>query len=236
MELNATDDMFHKQPYSFRAICPEWVVKRGLEISVNDTPDVLGALNEALQTILVRVDRNLDESREPLVYFPDHEGEPYMLLIPILNVNSRKIPKAEVPVRTTTPNPNNKRSSLRMEFEESVFEMAPNLEKSDLARDVNGKYKNAYVNALWEGFKFYHNKFTQANSVTWRENYQKTLGRYVLAKVGLNGVALFNRAPYRHMTLGQATTEAERLVSEFGEGFGIFRCIDVIGKPTEDLK
>lgn len=218
-------NFFHPQAYSVRTIDPQWVSKRTEELG-----DEQAALNEVLEQLMVRVDQNYDESRDPLVYMPDGEGEPYILAIPICNVPVRKRPKAETPVRKHQPNPDNKRSSLRDDFEQLVFEIYPTLNKSDLAKE-NDIYINPLVKASWEGFKLHHSRLTEANSHTYRDNYNKTLGRYVIGKINQAGVALFNHAPYRHLTLTAATEEAKRLTAEKNEAFGIFRCLDIIGKP-----
>ena len=234
------DNFFHPQPFSLRAICPEWVKARCDVIAQNtdfcsEELVLQEALEEVMNQLVTRTGPNHDDTRAPLVYLPDGPGEPYVMMIPIRGVPQSKRPKADIPSPKFAPNPNNKRSSLRLEFEDTVFEIEPGLNKSDLAKDVNGNYVNARVRGLWDGFKMYHNKFTQAKSPDFRDNYNKTLGRYVIAKIGTNGVALFNRAPYRHMTMGQATEEATRLADEHKEGFAIFRCMDIVGRPQEEL-
>jgi hypothetical protein len=239
METKDREDFFHEQGYSLRAISPEWIDNRAKELAVENglsEPDAEGALNEVLDRLLERTGRNFNDSLNPVVYISEDPKDPYILAIPLHNVSTAKKPKADAPKMQFAPNPNTKRSSLRTEFEDVVFEIEPGLTKSDLARDFNDNYLNARVNALWDGFRLYHNKFTKANDITYRENYNKTLGRYVIAKVGNNGVALFNRAPFRHLTMALAMSEAGRLAAEFNDGFAVFRCIDIVGKPQGDLR
>jgi len=234
-----TPDFFHPAAYSLRAIDPEWVDKRSKEIAVatgSATPEdcIQEALEEVLTQLAERTGHNFDDQGEPFVYTPDVPGQPYVMLVPLKVLTSSKRPKADIPQPKHAPNPNNKRSNLRLDFEATVFEIEPGLNKSDLAKDGQGRYYNARMQALWDGFQMYHNRFTTVKSPTFRVNYQKALGRYVIAKIGPNGVPLFNRAPFRHMTIVDATTEALRLADEHQDGFAIFRCMDIVGKPKEE--
>ncbi|MNM27148.1 hypothetical protein D3C81_376330 [compost metagenome] len=89
---------------------------------------------------------------------------------------------------------------------------------------------------MWDGFRLYHNNLTIEAKPVFRQNYHKALGRYVLARVGNNGVPIFTKAPFRHQTKAQAIEEAGRLSQEFKVGFGVYRCLDiVVCEPKENI-
>jgi len=231
MSDNPQFDFIHKESYSQRCISPEWINTRAAALGGGDDA-IHQAITEAFDQLMVRIGDNRDYDRDPIVYPPDNVGDPYVMLIPIKNVTKKA--KTETPARLHVANPDNRRSSVREEFEILIFEIEPALNKEDLARDADGNYINQRVQDKWVGFFLYHFKLTQTKSATFKDIHNNILGRYVIGKVGKNGVALFNRAPYRHLTLKDATTEAVRLVAETKEAFGIFRCLDVFGTPVEE--
>lgn len=224
------DNFFHPDPYSIRAICPDWINTRAQ--SLDPENGVQLALEEVFETLAARVDQNRDHDRSPVVYPPDAPGDPYVMMIPVLRPNKKISDAAPPPL--PAPAPSNRVSTVREDFEDLIFEIEPALNKEDLARDEKGVYTNAVVNAHWRGFFMYHLKMTQTSSATFKDVMNKTLGRYVLAKVGKNGVALFNRAPYRFPSFKLAHEAALGLIAEKNEAYGIFRCLDVFGVPTED--
>jgi len=67
-----------------------------------------------------------------------------------------------------------------------------------------------------------------AGKPTFKNRYNRTLGRYVIGKVGHQGKAIFTTAPYRHQTRAEAMQEANLLALELGEPFAVFRCLDII--------
>lgn len=229
------EEFFHHEPLSLRAISREWVINRALELGRGSTePDIRGALAEAVELITARTAWNLAEGRDVLVYEPDGEGDPYVVAIP-LNSFGRGggKPRLDPPATQTPKIPDTKRRNIVDDFEDIVFEMDFELTPSDLDRDQNGRYINAHVRALFTGFKMYHDKLTMARSEQFRINYNKTLGRYVLAKVGNNGIAIFTKAPFRHLSKAMAIEEANRLSEQLDEAVGIFRCLDIIKVDKE---
>jgi hypothetical protein len=223
-------DFLHKEGYSIRCIDPAWVESRAAALGGED--GIQKALTEAFDQLAVRIGQNRDEERDPVVYPPDNPGDPYVLLTPILNINGKK-QKTEAPVQARPFNPENRKPTIREDFEDLLFEIKPGLNKEALARNVNGEYEDKEIQTRWEGFFMYHHLLTQTTMATFKDTYNATLGRYVIGKVGKNGVALFNRAPYRHTSMRLAVTEAKRLQAEKGEAYGIFRCLDIFGVPTE---
>jgi len=228
------EDFFHPDPLSMRAISREWVDKRAVELAGESAePDVHGALVEAVELITARTAWNLAEDRQVLVYTPDGENDPYVVAIPLNSSRRVGKPRLDPPVTHTPKVPDTKRRNIVDDFEDIVFEMDFELSPSDLDRDQNGRYINAHVRALFTGFKMYHDKLTMARSEQYRTNYNKTLGRYVLAKVGNNGIAIFNKAPFRHLSKAMAIEEANRLSEQLGEAVGVFRCLDIIKVDKE---
>lgn len=223
-------DFLHKEGYSIRCIDPAWVEARAAALGGEDS--IQNALTEAFDQLAIRIGSNRDTERDPVVYPPDNPGDPYVLLTPILNINGKK-QKVETPVQARPFNPENRKSSVRDEFEDLLLEIKPGLNKEALERNVNGDYEDKEIQARWEGFFMYHYRLTHTHSATFKDIHNNILGRYVIGKVGKNGVALFNRAPYRHTTMKAGIAEARRLVAEKQEAYGLFRCLDVFGVPTE---
>lgn len=231
MDHSPQFDFLHKEGYSIRCIDPGWVEARAAALGGED--GIQNALTEAFDQLSVRVATNRDSERDPVVYPPDNPGDPYVLLIPIVNINGRK-QRTETPVQARPFNPENRKPTIREDFEDLLPEIKPGLNKEALVRNANGEYIDKEIQTRWEGFFMYHHLLTQTTTATFKDIHNASLGRYVLGKIGKNGVALFNRAPYRHTSMKNAVSEARRLQTEYREAFGVFRCLDIFGTPTED--
>lgn len=230
----------HRDPLSLRAIDPVWVTNRAAEIAAErglTEPDIQSALLEAIDTLCQRAAWNYREDTDVLVYEPSEESHPYLIAVPLAHNTGRHRRLREAGTQPPPPPPVNadsKQSSLKEEFENVIFEKETDLFPSDLDTDTNGVYINERVRTLWEGFKLYHHKLTAVSSERYKTNYNKALGRYVVAKIGNNGVAIFTKTPYRHHTKALAMEEANRLSAHYGGVFGVFRCLDIV-ENTEGL-
>lgn len=215
------------EPYSLRPVCQHWVKQRAVELGGR----IEDALLEVVEHLYVRTSHNNDDSRQVLVYSPSGEQDPYVIALPLINHKKAVQDSVAPPARPCPVTPDNRKSNVREEFEDLLFVERDDLTPSALDKDEQGNYLDPTVNTLWQGFRLYHRRLTIESKPAFREQYQKILGRYVLAKVSPAGVPLFNRTPFRHATRAKAYEEASRLSSEVGEAFGVFRCLDIVGKP-----
>lgn len=147
---------------------------------------------------------------------------------------------------TPPPSPNDHRKvtedmklNLREEFEFHMKKkhlqpvMGTNKAEIYLEKDQEGKYKDKRTLWMFRGFKFYHNNVLFQNNVT-QEHYTNPIGRYVIGRVGENGVVYMSPRPYRHSSRAKAITEAKRLRAENNATFAVFRCIEVLHAPEPE--
>lgn len=224
---------FHQEPLSLRPVSREWVNNRARELNPTE-PDIHGALTEAVERLLPRAAWNLAENGSVVVYVPDGENDPYVVGIPLKKHSRNTRHKLTPPSNVIEPRfVDARRGNLVDDFENVVFEMDFDLTPKDLDRDNNGRYINAHVRALFDGFKMYHDNLTMARSEKFRDSYNRTLGRYVLATVANNGVAVFSKSPFRHLSKAVAIEEANRLSEQLAKPVGVFRCLDIIVNTDE---
>lgn len=228
-------DFLSTEPLSLRAIDQAWVKKRAAQLTNAidpGMPNIEGALFEAVEVLYDRIGPNAKEDVCAMLFTPANDTDPYIVAIPLAYRTTREkqqgLGTPPAPLR-----PDTKNLTLRDEFENLLFEEG-SFDPKVLDRDSRGKYVTQWVNARWEGFQMYHNKLTIASSDSYSPKYAKTLGRYVLGKVGAAGVAIFTKAPYRHQTKALALEEANRLSALFGEPFALFRCLDIIDNRQEE--
>lgn len=229
--MSDTENFLPANPWSLRPVCQDWVNRRAAELG----GDVSAALSEVYEVFAQRTSYNFDHDREPLVYTPDGPNDPYILALPLVKYRGGQAPSIK-PAKPHVPgDPKLKTSNLKDEFENYVFEGDDELTLDDLDVDDHGVYLNQRVRGLFDGFKLYHDKVTMADCTDFRDPYLRILGRFVVAKVTPGGAALFTKAPFRHHTKADALEEAHRLVGELNDGFAVFRCMAIIGKPKEEV-
>lgn len=226
------DNFLSEKPYSLRPISQEWVDRRAAELAINGNPNFEGALLEVVDRLLQRTSHNYDHNAQALVYTPENDGDPYVLALPLIH-HTKKTRHNIEPAKGQEPKtPDFKGSNIRLDFENLIRTEYPEL-ANKLEADAKGAYLDPKVNGLWDGFRLYHNKLTVESHPVFRQSYHKALGRYVLAKVGNNGIPVFTKTPFRHASKVVAIEEATRLAKEHSEGFGVFRCIDIVPKPPK---
>lgn len=216
-------EFLSKQAISLRAIDQEWIKTRALELG----DDPVAALSEAVQTLYDRIGHNVKEDEEVMVFTPENDTDPYVVGI---YLDQRTVRQKLAANNATRPAPamlDSKENSMREDFENLLFEQCP-CEPSVIQRDERGRYVVAWVNARWEGFLMYHNNISVIKQNKFQNKYVRTLGRYVIGKMALNGAVLFTKAPFRHQTKALAMEEANRLSTELGEVFAVFRCLDIV--------
>lgn len=229
-------------PLSLHHIDSAWVNQRARELSDargHKRPDIKGALSDAADQFVDEVGDNFDVSRDLAVYQPSADTDPYIIAVPIKEavvtglpaippINPLPVP-APVPFKLhEVPN------TIQDDFENALFETEVGATPAELAKDSEGRYIHSRIRLLWFGFNLYHQKMTMARRAEFREPYHKPLGTYIVGKVYENGGTVFTKVPVRFRTKALAFEEAHRLQSAQGEAWGIWRCIDIIGK--EDVK
>lgn len=232
------DNFLCQRPFSIRVVDQDWVNARAAEIAKTNgvaEPDVQSALMEVVDRVEQRAAWNYDQEKPILVYAPSGDQDPYVVAVPLVRHRNKNH------VRTTPAANHNPGAvhaeaaqTLKEEFENLIFEREQGLDPADLAVDDRGHYVNRYVAALYEGFRMYHGKLVSLKGANFRENYEKSLGRYVIAKVNNAGVSLFVPAPFRHRTKALAMEEANRLATNTSHAFGVFRCLDIVLPPIEE--
>lgn len=226
MNTQVTDLSFlSPEPFSLRAIDQTWVNHRAAQLGSPEEPDISGALTEVAQTLYERIGDNVKDEGEPVVFMPGNETDPYVIGIPLDQRRARLKREGKAPPVALVPD--NKEMSLREEFEDLLFQEG-SFDPSILDRADNDRYVVPWVNARWEGFQMYHRRLTLVSTDKFKAKYNRTLGRYVLGKVAINGSVLFTKTPFRHQTKAQALEEANRLSTEFSAPFALFRCLDIV--------
>lgn len=228
-------------PLSLHHIDSAWVNQRAKELSDargHKRPDIKGALSDAADQFVDLAGDNLDISRDLAVYQPSGDTDPYIIAVPII-VSTPSVP-ATVPAADPVPfklheHPN----TIQEDFENALFETEVGATPAELAKDSDGRYIHSRIRLLWFGFNLYHQKMTMARRAEFREAYHKPLGSYIVGKVYENGGTVFTKVPTRFRTKALAFEEANRLQEAHGEAWGIWRCIDIIGKkdtqPEEEV-
>lgn len=223
-------------PLSLHHIDSAWVNQRAKELSDSrghKRPDIKGALADAADQFVDKVGDNFDVSRDLAVYQPSGDTDPYIIAVPIKDAMVAIAAAEPVPFKLhEVPN------TIQDDFENALFETEVGATVAELAKDADGRYIHSRIRLLWFGFNLYHQKMTMARRAEFREAYHKPLGSYVVGKVYENGGTIFTKVPTRLRTKALAFEEAHRLQNEHGEAWGIWRCIDIIGKldvkPEED--
>lgn len=218
------------EPLSLRAIDQAWVKKRAAVLPNSkfpNEPNIEGALIEALDTLYERIGENAKPDIPAMVFAPDNDTDPYVIGIPLDKRRSREKREARGHAPANPPIVDLKELTLREDFENLLFQQG-SFEPHIVNRDERGRYITPWVNARWEGFQMYHNDLVVMTSGKYKNKYARTLGRYVIGKLVLNGGVMFKQVPFRHQTKALALEEANRLSTEFGEPFAIFRCLDII--------
>lgn len=222
-------DFLSTEPLSLRAIDQAWVNKRAAQL-VNPVdpgmPNVEGALFEAVEVLYDRIGPNAKEDVCAMVFTPANDTDPYVVAIPLTHLTNREKQQG-LGMPPVAARPDRKECSLREEFENLLFEEG-SFDPKVLDRDSRDRYVMQWVNARWEGFQMYHNKLTIAGATNYKPKYAKTLGRYVISKVGPTGAVQFHNVPFRHQTKALAFEEANRLSTEYQGVFAVFRCLDII--------
>lgn len=224
-------------PLSLHHIDSIWVNQRAKELSDargHKRPDIKGALADAADKFIDEVGDNLDDSRDLAVYQPSGDSDPYIIAVPIKDFPVAVVAEAPVPFKLHE-HPN----TIQEDFENALFETEVGATPSELAKDADGRYIQSRIRLLWFGFNLYHQKMTMARRAEFREAYHKPLGSYIVGKVYENGGTVFTKVPTRFRTKALAFEEANRLQESHGEAWGIWRCIDIIGKkdtqPEEEV-
>lgn len=228
-------------PLSLHHVDAAWVNQRAKELSDargHKRPDIKGALADAADKFVDEVGDNLDDSRDLAVYQPSGDSDPYIIAVPIKDVITiAPFPATVAPAPVLTPvafklheHPN----TIQEDFENSLFETEVGATISELAKDADGRYISNRIRLLWFGFNLYHQKMTMARRAEFREAYHKPLGSYIVGKVYETGGTVFTKVPTRFRTKALAFEEAHRLLDEQGEAWGVWRCVDIIGKA--DIK
>ncbi len=211
-------------PTELRAIDSSRILARAEELSKErklKRPDIKGALNEAFDRLAESVGDNFDDNRDPIVYYPSTQEDPYIFVVPV----KQKVDDTKV----TMTKAYEMSQDIKEEFENLVFETEYGLHPKDLAVDKQGHYLNNRVRVLWHGFNMYHRKLVQARMQQSREGALRPIGKYVLARVSVTGETVFIPSPKRYQTKAHALEEANRLATEEASGgWAIFRCLDVI--------
>ena len=223
-------------PLSLHHVDSVWVNQRARELSDargHKRPDIKGALADAADQFVDKVGDNLDESRDLAVYQPSGDADPYIIAVPIKD--------AEVGNAATQPAPfklHEVPNTIQDDFENALFETEVGATPAELAKDADGRYISSRIRLLWFGFNLYHQKMTMARRTEFRETYHRPLGSYIVGKVYENGGTIFTKVPTRFRTKALAFEEAHRLLDAHGEAWGVWRCIDIIGKsdakPVEE--
>ena len=224
-------------PFSLKAISQEWVNKRAGEL-VNGVdpgqPNVEGALYEAAQVLFERAGANASDDECAILYTPSNDKDPYIIGIPLDQrpLRSKRKSRILAGYKPILPKPTPE-TSIRLDFENLMFETVDGFNISDLDCNEEGEYKNPITQSYWKGFCMYHNKLTIVSNGAFKPKYSKTLGVYVVARVATNGTAVFTQSPFRHYTKAGALEEANRLTATHGSPFAIFRCLDIIDTPAK---
>jgi hypothetical protein len=229
-------DFLSPEPLSLKAIDQTWLNKRAAELANPETPDVPnieGALLEALDQLYERIGTNAKDDVPALVFAPDNATDPYVVGISLDRRSGRERRGADRgPANPTPLMPDTKENTLREDFENLLFESG-SFDPGIVTRDGNGRYLVPWVNARWEGFQMYHSKLVVNSTGTFKNKYTRTLGRYVIGKVAVNGGVIFKQIPFRHQTKALALEEANRLSVDLGGAFAVFRCLDIIENPEK---
>ena len=227
-------DFLSTQQLSIRAIDQAWVSKRATELPnalLPGMPNVAGALFEAVEVLYDRIGPNAQEDVCAMVYTPNNDTDPYIVAIPLAHLTNRERQRG-TGMPPVAARPDNKDSTLQEEFENLLFEEG-SFDPSIVNKDARGKYTTPWVNARWEGFQMYHKRLTVAGTRNFQPKFKKVLGRFVIGKLTSAGAVNFHNVPYRHQTKALALEEANRLATEYGGSFAIFRCLDIITSDTE---
>lgn len=227
-------DFLSTEPLSLRAIDQVWVKKRAAALTNAvdpGMPNIEGALFEAVEVLYDRIGPNAKEDALAMIFTPGNDTDPYIVAIPLNRLTNREKQQG-TGMPPVAARPDIKEGALREEFENLLFEEG-SFDPSILNRDERGKYTTAWVNARWEGFQMYHNKLTIAGTANYKPRYAKTLGRFVISKVGPTGAVTFHPVPFRHQTKALAFEEANRLSTEHNGVFAVFRCLDIIDNRQE---
>lgn len=221
-------------PLSLRAVDQAWVNERAAQIpneAFPGEPNVEAALAEVVERLHQRLGQNVKEDTPGFVYTPDNDTDPYVVCVPLDKLSrGQRLERNRIhrePDNTPSRLTDTSESNLRKEFENLLFQDLL-LEEKVLEQDHLGRYITPWVNARWEGFQMYHRHLTVAGKPAFKNRYNRTLGRYVIGKIGHQGKAIFTTAPFRHQTKAEAMQEANRLAVELGEPFAVFRCLDII--------
>lgn len=221
-------------PLSLHHVDAAWVNQRAKELS--DTrghkrPDIKGALADAADKFVDEVGENLDDTRDLAVYQPSGDTDPYIIAIPIkTTVTLQPMAPTVVPAVPSPFKLHEVPNTIQDDFENALFETEVGATPAELAKDANGRFISSRIRLLWFGFNLYHQKMTMARRAEFREAYHRPLGSYVVGKVYENGGTIFTRVPTRFRTKALAFEEAHRLLDTHGEAWGVWRCIDIIGK------
>lgn len=229
-------------PLSLHHVDAEWVNQRAKELSDSrghKRPDVKGALSDAADKFMDEVGDNLDDSRDLVVYQPSGDSDPYIIAVPIKDVITLQPMAATVEPLPPVPfKLHEVPNTIQEDFENALFETEVGATPSELAKDSDGRYLSSRIRLLWFGFNLYHQKMTMARRTEFREAYHKPLGSYIVGKVFENGGTIFTKVPTRFRTKALAFEEANRLLDEHGEAWGVWRCVDILGKgdvkPVEE--
>jgi len=221
-------------PLSLHHVEAAWVNQRAKELSDSrghKRPDIKGALADAADKFIDEVGDNLDDSRDLAVYQPSGDTDPYIIAVPIKTTITLQpmaptvAPAVPVPFKLHE-HPN----TIQEDFENALFETEVGATIEELAKDADGRFVSGRIRLLWFGFNLYHQKMTMARRTEFRETYHMPLGSYIVGKVYDSGGTVFTKVPTRFRTKALAFEEANRLLGEQGEAWGVWRCLDIIGK------
>lgn len=205
----------------YRAVPANYILKLAHELSDTALPDYPAAFQKVVEQLYERFGVNAAEG-DPVLYKPNTANDPYVFGIPlhVTGTPAKTPPKVpQVVKEPRLPPILPPEVSLHVEFERLVPEAV---------RGTN-RYTNPIIEAQWQGFKLYHERLNS----TLRKHQGRLLGRYVVARVTEQGVALFNETPFRHGSHALAVAEATRLATILDQGFGVFRCDQIVNKPVE---
>lgn len=228
---------FNEKEYSLKAISQTWLNMRCGELG----GDLQGAFQEVLDGLVDRLGNNVEQEGECRIYFPDNETDPYVFAIPLDRrsefLRSKAKAQARVqhlmPLQTVEQVAENKTTTVKEDFENLLFEENDGYDHRLLNTDEQGNYTDPKTRNRWEGFLMYHQNFTILGKDHYKNKYGKTLGKYVVARLAKNGIAIFTAAPYRHQTKADAVEKANALSKEFMAPFSVFRCMDIYDVGVE---
>lgn len=227
MSAEELDNFLPTAPVSVRAIDSSWAEKRAT-MSGLTTQEVIAEIADHLVT---RLDHNLDESRNVLLYLPENKGDPYILALPLkleATKEKRFISEGKLPPKAFIKSELDN-DKIRNEFETLVKKKYPQLNEFVFIKDSLGNYLATSIKSQWEGFWLYHESQTTVCDTVNKKMYEKSVGRFIIGKIAPSGAVLFNKAPYRHPTRMSATEEALRLSNNYDSSFVIYRAIGVVG-------